>query len=65
MRRINTMTPEQVSIELRKLGIKTSPSRVRAAIDQGIYPFGHCIVMAGKHYEIYRKLFEEWVNQRC
>lgn len=63
--KIETMTPEEVSNELREMGIRTSPSRVRAAIDQGAYPFGRCIEMAGKHYEIYRKLFEKWVSERA
>ncbi len=61
---IETMTVQQVYEEMRVLGIKTTPSKIRAALDQGKYPFGISIKMKTQECEIYRTLFDEWVEER-
>lgn len=61
---IETMTVQQVYEEMRALGIKTTPSKIRAALDQGKYPFGISIKMKTQECEIYRTLFDEWVEER-
>lgn len=58
-----TMTPEEVCEELRTLGVKTSPEKIRAGIDQGVYPFGVVIHLASPCYEIYRVKFNQWVRE--
>lgn len=62
--RIETMTVAECVQALQKMGIKTSPLKVRAAISQGVYPFGICIDMKDREFEIYRSLFEKWVEER-
>lgn len=57
------MTPQEVCDELRSLGVSTSPDKIRAGIEQGAYDFGVVIHMASPCFEIYRKKFEQWVNE--
>ena len=62
---IETMTVQEVCDELRDMGVKTTPVKIRAGIAQGVYPFGVCIQMAHQEFEIYRVLFEKWVDERA
>ena len=62
--RIETMTVAEVCQALQSMGVKTSPLKIRAAISQGVYPFGICIDMKDREFEIYRSLFEKWVEER-
>lgn len=57
------MSPEEVSQELRKLSVRTSPDKIRAGIEQGVYPFGVCIHLATPCYEIYRVKFRQWIDE--
>ena len=66
MLRIDTMTLNQTVARLRELGIKTTEVRVGLALQAGKYPWG--IAVKGEQhwiYEIYTKLFEEWVAERA
>ena len=63
-KKLETMTVSQVVDELRALGDKTTANKVRAGIIQGVYPFGIHIEMENEEFEIYRKKFDEWVNER-
>jgi hypothetical protein len=47
-----TMTLNELTCDLRKCGVKTSPTKVKAMIQQGKY--------SDTEFEIYRKPFEEW-----
>lgn len=64
MQVIETMTVQEVYQEMSKLGIKTSPQKIRKAIEQRKYPFAISIKMETQEYEIYGKLFNEWVAER-
>ena len=57
---LETMTVAQVVDELRALGVKTTPNKIRAGIIQGVYPFGVHIAMENNEFEIYRTQFEQW-----
>lgn len=65
---IKTMTLQECALKLRALGVKTSETRIGDAIEQGVYPFGVCIKIKNKQnrvFEIYEKLFADWVNERA
>ena len=56
-----TMTLNELICDLRKCGVKTSPTKVKAMIQQGKYSeFANSCEMANTEFEIYRKPFEEW-----
>lgn len=62
--KIETLSVKQAVDELRALGIKTSPDKIRAGILQGAFPFGVCIKMENFECEIYRVPFEKWIAER-
>ena len=63
---IETMTLNDVTAKLRAMGIRTSEPKVAAGIVQGAYPFGIFIDYGKRrNFEIYKKLFDEWVETRC
>ena len=63
---IETMTLNQVTQRMRKLGIKTSEVRIGTAIQNGQYPWAICIPGEKNFcYEIYTKLFDKWVDERA
>lgn len=49
---------------MRDAGIKSSPDRVMAGIEQGVYPWGDCIKLRSPEYTVYRKMFEQWMKER-
>ena len=49
---------------MRDAGIKSSPDRVMAGIEQGVYPWGDCIKLRSPEYTVYRKVFEQWMKER-
>lgn len=59
---VPTMTINELVTELRNHGIKTSPARVGAAIEQGKYPFAISVRLEERAYEIYAKKFYEWLD---
>lgn len=66
MQIIQTMTLNQTVARLRQLGVSTTEARVARAIQDGMYPWGICI--PGKKnncFEIYTKLFDQWVAERA
>lgn len=58
-----TMTVEEVVGQMRGAGISTSTPKVRAMLMQGKYPFGVGVMMKHQEFEIYRPLFEEWLDR--
>lgn len=48
----------------REAGIKTSPDRVMAGIEQRVYPWGDCIKLRSPEYTVYQKMFEHWMKER-
>ena len=63
--KIETMTVAECVQALQKMGVKTSPLKLRAGISQGVYPFGVCIDMKEREFEIYSSLFYKWVEERA
>lgn len=61
---IPTLTIKQVYERMSNLGIKTSPEKIRAMIDEGKYPWGVSCMMKKRSYEIYEVLFEKWLSER-
>ena len=61
---VKTMTTKEAVDLMRQAGIKTSVERVQAGIQQGVYPWGEFIQMAGPTYTIYSRLFFEWLEAR-
>lgn len=61
---IRTLTPDEAAERLKKLGVSTSAQKIRAGLEQGVYPFGVRIQMKGNVYEIYERLFNKWVEER-
>ncbi len=59
-----TLTPEEVSTQLRAIGVKTTPTKIREGIRQGKYPFGIVIDLATPTYEIYTKDFIKWLREK-
>ena len=59
-RKAPIMTPDEVAIDLRQVGVRVTAEHIRAGIKQGVYPFGIFIQMASPVYEIYRKDYETW-----
>lgn len=49
---------------MRDAGIKSSPDRVMAGIEQGVYPWGDCIKLRSPEYTVYQKMFEQWIKER-
>ena len=63
---IETMTIQELYREMKALGMKTSVAHISDAIEQGVYPFATCIkTPSSRIFEIYSKLFEEWVRERA
>lgn len=61
---VPTMTVDQVYKKMSSLGIKTSPSKIRAMIDAGQYPWAVSCQMKERTYEIYEVLFKKWIAER-
>lgn len=69
MPRIETMTLNELAESMRKLGLTVSNEALGCAIEEGLYPFAICYRSRGenthRHFEIYRKLFDQWVTERA
>ena len=61
---LQTMTVADAVKTMREAGIKSSPDRVMAGIEQGVYPWGDCIKLRSPEYTVYRKMFEQWMKER-
>lgn len=56
-----TLTMQELYNDLRRCGIRTSPPKIKAMIQQGKYSdFAVSCEMLDTEYEIYRKPYEEW-----
>lgn len=61
---VPTMTVSQAYKRMSEVGIKTSPEKIRAMIDEGKYPWGVSCKLKERVYEIYTVLFEKWLAER-
>jgi hypothetical protein len=49
---------------MRRAGIKTSPNKVKAGIEQGVYRWGEFIQLdRSPSYTVYNKPFFKWLNE--
>lgn len=62
---VKTITVQEAADLMRQAGIKTSPEKVRAGIQQGVYPWGDCIQLGGPVYTVYSRMFFEWLDARA
>lgn len=62
---VRTMTVQQAAKAMREAGISISDDRVRAGIEQGVYPWGDCVKMRSPEYMVYCKLFDNWMKARA
>jgi len=62
---IETLNVQECVSYLRAHGLRISYEKLRAGLQQGAYPFGHCID-CGKSmaFEIYKRLLDEWIAER-
>ena len=58
------MTVTDAVKAMRDAGIRSSPDRVMAGIEQGVYPWGDCVKLRSLEYTVYRKMFEQWMKER-
>ena len=65
--RIETMNVQQLTLKLRALGMKVSEKVLSDGIEQGVYPFAHCIrtESGGRRFEVFSRLVDEWVKARA
>lgn len=60
-----TLSHKELTEDLRRCGVKTSPPKVKAMIQQGKYAeFAVSCEMKDTEYEIYRKPYEEWKKRK-
>ena len=64
---IETMNVQQLSLKLRALGMKVSEVTLSQGIEQGVYPFGHCIrtESGGRRFEVFSRLVDKWIQERA
>ena len=69
MPHIETMTLNELAESMRQLGLTVNNNALASAIEAGLYPFAICYRSkesnAHRHFEIYRKLFNQWVAERA
>lgn len=62
--KIETLTVKEAVDELRALGMSITPERLAAGIRQGVFPFGAAVQLNQMTVEIYKVLFDKWINER-
>ncbi|MCD7802554.1 MAG: hypothetical protein LUH09_06615 [Clostridiales bacterium] len=64
---IETLSPKDTVERLRAVGIRISEATLRAGIQQGVFPFGSC-VMSGDRPRwcyVYKVQLEQWIADRA
>ncbi|MCL2060962.1 MAG: hypothetical protein FWH01_18195 [Oscillospiraceae bacterium] len=58
---------QQLSMMLRACGMKVSEAVLSSGIEQGVYPFAHCIHTdgGGRRFEVFTRLVHEWIDERA
>lgn len=62
--KIETLTVKEAVEQLRALGLSITPERLAAGIRQGVFPFGSAVQLSKMSVEIYKVLFEKWIQER-
>ena len=60
---IHTMTIQETVQDLRSHGFSIGIPKLKAGIEQGVFPFGKMISMEHHEYIIYRSLYERWLKE--
>lgn len=63
---IETITPRRAAEILREYGMKTSAETIQLGLQQGVFPFGECIIQdqGGRTFYIYKTKLDEWIKER-
>lgn len=63
---IEVLTAAEATERLRAAGLRISPETLRAGIQQGVFPFGDCVMEGGKVKWCcaYSNLMESWIKER-
>lgn len=59
---LKTLTLNELTQQLRDLGLSIGNRKVKACIEQGIFDFAYCVKMETNEYLIFQKGFDEWVK---
>lgn len=64
---IKTLTTQEATEQLRRLGVKISTETMRNGLRQGVFPFGTYIETPNGSpvYTIYERLFLKWIEERA
>ena len=62
---VRMLTIQELYALFRELGISTSQQKISDAIEQGIYPFAHCVQQKQRNFEIYEKPLRKWIVERA
>lgn len=63
---IEALTAAEATERLRAAGLRISPETLRDGIQQGVFPFGGCVMNGDKvkWCYIYSNLMEDWIQER-
>lgn len=63
---IETLNAVEATEILRNVGLRISPETVRDGIQQGVFPFGDCVMSGGKvkWCYIYRNQLDRWIAEK-
>ena len=63
---IEVLTAQEATERLRAEGLKISADTIRQGIQQGVFPFGDCIVVDGKikWCYIYAAKLDAWIEDK-
>lgn len=64
---IEALTAEETANRLRAAGLRISPETVRDGIQQGVFPFGDCVMNGDNRPRwcyIYANQLEKWIAER-
>lgn len=63
---IKALTAQEATERLRDAGLRISPETVREGIQQGVFPFGDCVMTDGrpKWCYVYATKLEAWIADK-
>lgn len=63
---IEIMSADKATEILRNEGVRISPETVRLGIQQGVFPFGDCVMKDGRisWCYIYANKLEKWIRDK-
>ncbi len=58
------ISSKEAVAKLEAAGMHTNVSRLQAGLKQGVYPFGHAILLKEYVFEIFDELLDKWIKER-